>query len=927
MNSSPTNEPCAFELTEKMWGYLAIGAASYQAGYEEGKSCGNRLEYEVTLHVRNFEEFTAPSGRKAPMTGYVSCPNLFGEQLPIYDGEYGLYWIDPETGGKRISYRFRFRDNAGSEYCFSGYKVLVHEPWTPDLLEDQTTLFAQVVPAAGGTGARGIIHFHVEDLAGLITSIRTPDEDNLIHRMVMAGRFLSFVTREISDYVEEISPYYEAMYNNLVMRGRCSTAGGRDFEYFFFSGTHDKNFPWGDNTGFWDIGLVLLEDGAARRFALTGHSIDGLELRFKEGAYAFNGSLYEITAGTGIAFSEIHPGPATPHLRPVPVKIDLRFAPVLVETRNVPFEKSVEKPAGVPSGEWHELAISDFFREMESWRRDLPSLGYTTSIHRLVEIQGTLEIDGAVHTIRTGLGEGETGKLAGLKKPHLYYNYVCAIEPAAALLRVHARTGILRSLSNDLLVAEAEEVMGSVVGQISKFAVEVKDGHAEEIDADLADSLARDREILLEINNDQYPTGTFQRRVVALPGASESPTLAMEEDMSVIDLKPHGSSRTATVAAIKDPDRFRALDRVLAATDFFARLEHARSKAGRCREDFSIVIKPNFSFMYSLTDPSTFTDPALVEHLVDRLFEQGYRNIAVAEAHSTYSMFFTNRDVATLARYVGLKARNYRIVDLSENTVEYDYGRTLGRHEVHPVWRDADFRVSFAKNKTHSYAFYTLTLKNIYGALPRKNKFKEYHCNGKLGIYAPTIDYLEEFPVHFGLIDAYISADGPFGVFSNIEPIFTSTIIGGDDLVAVDWVGASKMGYDPMISDYMKLAVERFGKPRIRLTGDHSVYPGWRNVPAFVSSMAFGVMDRNYTFGSFLYSVMGSMDPFFSFKLDQAGRKVARILTEPFRKLLFQWVRGEREKLTWADLQKLCDPQQLQDLQTLMQALDEGAAG
>jgi uncharacterized protein (DUF362 family) len=46
---------------------------------------------------------------------------------------------------------------------------------------------------------------------------------------------------------------------------------------------------------------------------------------------------------------------------------------------------------------------------------------------------------------------------------------------------------------------------------------------------------------------------------------------------------------------------------------------------------------------------------------------------------------------------------------------------------VNREWKNADFRIACAKNKTHSYARYTLTLKVIYGALPMENKFLEYH--------------------------------------------------------------------------------------------------------------------------------------------------------------------------------------------------------
>lgn len=118
--------------------------------------------------------------------------------------------------------------------------------------------------------------------------------------------------------------------------------------------------------------------------------------------------------------------------------------------------------------------------------------------------------------------------------------------------------------------------------------------------------------------------------------------------------------------------------------------------------------------------------------------------------------------------------------------------------------------------------YMVFALLNIYGALPLADKFSEYHTGR--GIYHTTIEYLSAFPVDYGLIDAYVSADGPFGIFADPEPNDTYTIIGGNDLVAVDWVGASKMGIEPKISEYMELAVKALGKPKIHLRGDPNPY-------------------------------------------------------------------------------------------------------
>ncbi len=135
-----------------------------------------------------------------------------------------------------------------------------------------------------------------------------------------------------------------------------------------------------------------------------------------------------------------------------------------------------------------------------------------------------------------------------------------------------------------------------------------------------------------------------------------------------------------------------------------------------------------------------------------------------------------------------------------------------------------------------------------------------------------------------------MSADGPFGIFADKNPNYTETIIGGDDLVAVDWVGAGKMGLDPMVSDYMKLAVEAFGKPEIELLGDRTCYPDWVNSPDIVSKLAFG-LDREYYFGNFVYSVFSTMDPYFEYREKSTMRRVVRIITDPMRSLFFERVR------------------------------------
>jgi len=345
-----------------------------------------------------------------------------------------------------------------------------------------------------------------------------------------------------------------------------------------------------------------------------------------------------------------------------------------------------------------------------------------------------------------------------------------------------------------------------------------------------------------------------------------------------------------TVVAIKGEDKLAVLSRALEESGFFEALERRFKETGETRENFSVVIKPNFMFMHAKKDVSTYTDPELVEALIDKIVERGFPNIALVESQSTYGNYYRNREVLKVATYIGYSTnKNYRIVDLTEEMVPYDFGGRLGKHFVGPTWRDADFRISFAKNKTHIFCHYTLTLKNIYGTLPMQDKLKEYHTKREYDW--PTIEMLKHFPVHFGLIDAIYSADGPLGVITDPKPNHTNTIIGGENLIAVDWVGAKKMGLDPddpNVGRFLPLAVEAFGKPEVNWVGDTSVYDPWENVhEAFIKSL--DILEEAYAFSDWWFSGLTAMDKYFAFKKTALPILVLRWLLAPIKRIFFRY--------------------------------------
>jgi uncharacterized protein (DUF362 family) len=350
------------------------------------------------------------------------------------------------------------------------------------------------------------------------------------------------------------------------------------------------------------------------------------------------------------------------------------------------------------------------------------------------------------------------------------------------------------------------------------------------------------------------------------------------------------STGPTTVAAFKGDDKFELLELVLEKTGFYDLLQKHFHLSGKSREAFSVVIKPNFMFTHSKKDISTYTDPELVEALVDRIANRGFTNITVVESQSTYGNYYDNREVLKVAQYIGYSTnKNYRIVDLTQEKVPYDYGGRLERHFVGPTWRDGDFRISFAKNKTHTFCHYTLTLKNIYGTLPMQDKLKEYHTKREYDW--PTIETLMHFPVHYGLIDAFVSADGQFGVITCPNPKWTKTIIGGENLLAVDWVGAKKMGLDPddpKVGRYLPLAMEAFGRPEVLWIGDTSVYEPWENVNEVVIQ-SLDIIEEAYAFSDWWFSALTAMDPYFPLKKKGYFLLLLRKLLAPIKRIFYKY--------------------------------------
>ncbi len=881
---------------ERMSGYLGVGESDPPKGVVRGRSENTPISFDVQIRIVNLGRFLRSYEHEAELTGTVTFAPLGGTH-PIRDGRFNLFSVDPKTGMRQMVYKFSFTADDGETYTLHGHKEIYDDPGKLDLFEDMTRLLTTIylgeIEQEHVYGA-GELYFKLKDSPRLLAAMKVDGTKSLLKKTAALTAFASFAYGALREvYLRGINLFYDTSYRNLVLAGKLKDDDGQEAPFFLVSGIHDKGFPWGDDELFSDV-LLAIGDGRGnyQRFCVTDRILVGLKEYIPGGIYHYNGPLFALGDGYSASFSQMQK--KAPHLSRCQAELEVRFKSLPTETVPYPFP-----------------LVPKLVRRMSSTmgktlRNALPSeqpLGihitpYQLSVRsgfiRIRQPEGETEKVWKVISGQT-VGEAELGTFRNVREPTLLYSYLCALKVEKPSTRIQILTRTLRDEREHWAKDQLDAFLGTVVSRMSSAEVLIKGGKLSirplppaGKPEEQAKPLRKIGEPVMEVNNDHFPTAVFQRRIVEVEDEEGDRCLALEEDMSLMRLEAIDSDRKAVVASIKEEDKFRALDRVLDDTGFDNLVAEKLVKSGKERSNFSVAIKPNFMFAYDRRDRTTYTDPELVEHLVRRLRALKFESIYVVEAQSTYGEYFDKRSVREVAGYLGYDERaGYRIIDMTEDADEKRHlGSSLGYHPVSKVWRDADFRISFAKNKTHAYAYYTLTLKNIYGALPLANKFKEYHCDRD--IYNTTIEYLSAFPVDYGLVDGYLSADGPFGIFADPTPNETQTVIGGSDLVAVDWIAASKMGIDPMISPYMRLAVKAFGKPEIQLIGDANPYRPWLNVPVALTLFTHKGLDADHYFGNLIYTSAAQMDEtHFRHKSSAWHVRLLRRLTVPIRRLFF----------------------------------------
>jgi uncharacterized protein (DUF362 family) len=215
-----------------------------------------------------------------------------------------------------------------------------------------------------------------------------------------------------------------------------------------------------------------------------------------------------------------------------------------------------------------------------------------------------------------------------------------------------------------------------------------------------------------------------------------------------------------------------------------------------------VLIKVNFITTMTWGTGAT-TDPLMVEAIIQKLKPL---NLEVIVVESDASM--TNADkafeatgMAEMCNRHGVKYLNLRHEE-EKVKVEIPNGITLKDITIPKIVKDSAI-ISAAKMKTHTATKVTLGLKNMFGLLPDKMKFR-YHAKG---ISDVIVDINTVLKPQITIVDGFVAMEGRGP--TDGTPVKMDLIVAGCDVVASDATCARIMGLDPHDIKHIRTAHQK----------------------------------------------------------------------------------------------------------------------
>jgi uncharacterized protein (DUF362 family) len=276
----------------------------------------------------------------------------------------------------------------------------------------------------------------------------------------------------------------------------------------------------------------------------------------------------------------------------------------------------------------------------------------------------------------------------------------------------------------------------------------------------------------------------------------------------------------------------------------------------------SVVIKPNLNTADPVKIESANTSPALVEALC-RVLQARTRDITLVEAHAyrnSAEEAFRMCGIYDIAERIGVK-----VVNLSNEPC-----RDVGLPQLGPlpnILLDADVFITMPVIKTHALTYFTGSLKNQWGCIPRYDRIALHW-----GLDDSLVDLHRVLRPKLCIMDGIVGVEGRGP--TNGRPRKLGIVLASTDGVALDATTMRLVGLDPTKCRHIMLAHEAglgaFYEHEIAVDSD--VEPDWAPFEPAKLDWAVAWMNRWSKYAWFRHYVL---EPESVFK---AGKWVTNVL-------------------------------------------------
>lgn len=206
-----------------------------------------------------------------------------------------------------------------------------------------------------------------------------------------------------------------------------------------------------------------------------------------------------------------------------------------------------------------------------------------------------------------------------------------------------------------------------------------------------------------------------------------------------------------------------------------------------------VLIKPNLSFPIPPEEAPDTTHPEVIAALI-RVFEEGGAGRVIVGEQSVWGV--RTRDTCRITgveEVVKETGGELCYFDEEPRIIVNLHGKFFDEISLPKIIKEVDLIVNVPKMKNNFMSVVTLGMKNHMGFMTFEDRRKLHR---KYDLAYTIADIVKVVSPGLTLIDGIIAMEG-FGPHAG-TPIRMDTVIGGRDIVAVDAVGASVMGYDPL---------------------------------------------------------------------------------------------------------------------------------